>query len=92
MIEILVQNLVPILQLTLVLDTKRTSRQVAPGGQADLLQRADIDQGGTLSLSEFTVLGQLLGLETSNVQQIFGLLPLATAVGERGGGLMGFLG
>lgn len=66
--------------------------EVAPGGQGDLLQRADIDQGATLSQAEFTVLGQLLGLETGNVQLLFGLLnytgdeldsvPLQTLLGE----------
>lgn len=52
------------------------SFQVAPGGQADLLQRADIDQGGTLSSSEFIVLGNLLGLSDANALQLFGSLRL----------------
>eukprot|EP00438_Fugacium_kawagutii_P000251 Skav212296 [mRNA] locus=scaffold732:600348:624010:- [translate_table: standard] len=50
--------------------------EVAPGGQADLLQRADIDQGGTLSSWEFIVLGNLLGLSDANALQLFGSLRL----------------
>ena len=66
-------------------------RQVAPGGQGDLLQRADIDQGATLSQAEFTVLGQLLGLETGNVQLLFGLLPRAcNGRVWQGGGLIDY--
>ena len=48
--------------------------QVAPGGQSDLLSRADIDQGGALSLSEFVILRNLLGLADTNAISLFELL------------------
>lgn len=51
-----------------------TALQVAPGGQSDLLSRADIDQGGALSLSEFVILGNLLGLADTNAISLFELL------------------
>lgn len=47
---------------------------MAPGGQSDLLSRADIDQGGSLSLSEFMILGNLLGLADTNAISLFELL------------------
>ena len=66
--------------------------EVAPGGQSDLLSRADIDQGGSLSLSEFMILGNLLGLADTNAISLFELLnytgaeldaaPLQTILGE----------
>ncbi|CAK9101001.1 26S protease regulatory subunit 6A, partial [Durusdinium trenchii] len=40
----------------------------------ELLARADIDQGGSLSRAEFLSLTQLLGLTTLNGEELFGLL------------------